>query len=545
MSWTGRWLAMLAAIGVGVLAFQLTAFYALNLAFGYPPDEHAHLSYVRDVVASGGLLPDYDAGKILDGRGNYLNHPFLYYAAMGAVARIAGLDPVLDFYDLRLLNAALVSFSLVLFFCSARRVGLSVGVSLIVSLACIAIPMFSVVAASINNDNFVYFGFSLFFLGVIGLFLAEDWRRRDVVLVALGGGVVFLTKATASIFVAVVMISLLIFCWRNIFKSRISGFVLKVVSALIILCAAYYFYVLIRYGSLFPKPSDLYAAGYGVMEFPGFAIFFLQTMLERFPVVMAHETISYLGWAERLALQIFVFSPTVFYVLLRVGGCVEPSRRRLLADVFVFALIVFFICHLVACFFVYKETGLTAGIQPRYYLYLFPAIWIVCIAAMREITFVFIVSFFFGAATIAYGGVMLNASGVVDASKGSAVIFNEINFLNEPSLDGVGYATGSFDELRYLSDGVLVKGWAASPVRSDAIVRVVFFYKNKYVGSGPVDGFRPDVARALGKSWLRKSGFNVLIRIDKAMDFCDIDILFEARSGLNYKIHNNGALCDK
>ena len=78
---------------------------AVSTPLGIPPDELAHISYIQDVV-DGAPIPDYGDGRIGNSeQRNYLAHPPLYYSALGALCRIADIDPTQSYKKLRMLSA--------------------------------------------------------------------------------------------------------------------------------------------------------------------------------------------------------------------------------------------------------------------------------------------------------------------------------------------------------------------------------------------------------------------------------------------------------
>src|SRR3546814_14384561 len=81
--WPAYWAGLLALF---VLCQSIGL--AVSITVGAPPDAMAHISYVKDTIAGGTLLPHYADGRIIrSDRKNTLIHPPLSYYAMGAFPR--------------------------------------------------------------------------------------------------------------------------------------------------------------------------------------------------------------------------------------------------------------------------------------------------------------------------------------------------------------------------------------------------------------------------------------------------------------------------
>ena len=74
-----------------------------------------------------------------------------------------------------------------------------------------------------------------------------------------------------------------------------------------------------------------------------------------------------------------------------------------------------------------------------------------------------------------------------------------------------GALRGFLDEASRRSHGVLVRGWAASPERSEIAARVVIFADGRFVYAGLPNARRPDVAHAFADPGLEASGFTYLL----------------------------------
>src|SRR5690606_8536596 len=196
--------ALAAALSLFVLLQCLVMAYSTPV--GVPPDEYAHLSYVDD-VAQGQLLPDYADGRIRGSdRGTYLAHPPLYYTAIGTIARVSGLDPFDDAKRLRLPGALLFAGGFFFWLLAAKAARVPPAGAVLATVAVCAIPMFSYVGGSINNDTLLYFGIGLFAHGFVREWVSGQRDRQAAAAIICGSVVVFLTKLTGAAFLVFLVV---------------------------------------------------------------------------------------------------------------------------------------------------------------------------------------------------------------------------------------------------------------------------------------------------------------------------------------------------
>src|SRR3546814_3522773 len=108
-------------------------------------------------------------------------HPPLYYSALGAFSRITDTDPFQGHVVLRILSACLVGAGFLFWLLAFRNFNLTLAAAVIGTLATFAIPMFTFVAGSINNDTLASLSVGLALFGLSRLRLQPDRDRKSVV----------------------------------------------------------------------------------------------------------------------------------------------------------------------------------------------------------------------------------------------------------------------------------------------------------------------------------------------------------------------------
>ena len=187
---------------LGAMVLLQALSMAVRVPLGAPPDEIAHISFIQNVIEAGNFLPDYAATTNIKGREfNALSHPPLFYSLNALLGRLFALSPLEDYIFFRCVNAGFVTVGFVLLMLGALRLKVDEIKLVALTMACLATPMFGYLAGSINNDNLVYLGVSLFFYGVMRSELLES-RFDGISGLALASGltIVALTKITGSAF---------------------------------------------------------------------------------------------------------------------------------------------------------------------------------------------------------------------------------------------------------------------------------------------------------------------------------------------------------
>lgn len=495
--------------------------YANRTPIGVPPDEWAHLTYVNEVVTGDRLIPAYSDSFVLPAntQKNYLGHPPLYYSALGFVGRLLHWNVVEDFIKYRLLSAAFVAFGLFLWALVARSFGYSRAWTIPLLLAVNAIPMFPYLAGSVNNDNLAYLAAAV---AVFGIVHTDRLPRASWYIGALGLGIALLTKATIALFLIVV------FCtWigQRFFSPRRDSLNNRhfIASAclVLLLTGGYYIYVYTTFGAFFPR-GELYARNEmpeGALHFVGFLGQFIGGMISGLPEILSHASTFPLAGAQMLR-GIFLLLLTL-PIVAWVWSMATPQRSEIdkLRDSILVAILVTLAAHILVVWAGYKHYGILAGVQPRYYNYLLPAIFIVAFQHYNKDRIVRMLLALFAICSIGLSIAVPPRVMKVEAARHAPppptpTLRFDIAPVEPRKLRGIGLAhapAGNIDELTRANGVVSVRGWAMDMRSTAAPARLDIYYNAIRVGSVKTGFARPDVASALNDENAQNSGFQFRI----------------------------------
>jgi hypothetical protein len=539
----------------------LNFFYGLhfvyNIRLGTPPDEIPHLSYINDSINSKYFIPDYESGRMIDSDDlNYLAHPPLYYSLAAAVSLFLDLEPYKNYHIFRIFSLAMVSLGV--FFISATAVNLKfkeLQLFLVMALA-VCIPNFYYIAASINNDNLSFLGTSILFYS-LSIFYTENQNsyKYGSIGVVVSFFILALTKANVALFSGIFLISWMLFSKFNFLRFFLSrGVVLLIFSSLMLLFG-YYLFVWNSFGKLFPSPKYVYEINpvESPMAFVEYLYQFLMLFVSRFSMAFGHQSYEvYNG----IMLKIFYFStllPLFVYPFFRIASKFLRYKLHVfsLFDSLYFSAIVLLGFHLVLGYQGYLQTGLIAAVQPRYYLFLFPMIWIptfYVLALYKYQRFLFIS---FSIPVLILFSVYLSSapreqtianfktpeSAKVTLTKLSSGQFYHLD------LPLLTYQVGSIDYIGHKNSYFAVQGWSFDNQKSKSPIYIHVFVNKKPLLRGKVSFARPDVAYALKNLSANFSGFNLkLINPDNRFEICSVDVLAEFDDG-NYSVLRHST-CD-
>lgn len=528
----------LAAI-LAVFTFCCAYFYAVEVPIGAPPDELAHLTYVKEVAEQGRLLPDYAGSTLMNSASkNYLNHPPLYYSALGVVGRVFDWEAVADYRKFRLVSALMVSAGVAFWSLAMVLWGWSPIKIIAVVAASAAVPMFSYLAGSVNNDNLAYLGVAITFFAISA---KSAWPRHAYYIGAVGIIIIMMAKATAIAFIVVFMAAWLALRWRA------GEVVLKhkhfrvATTIAVVVCAAYYLPTLLVHGELFPKAGHLY----GEMD-PGKTMGLLEysqafgaSMYQRLPIVMSHRSYAPLGSGQELVFYLMIGLPALAWLTCRPFS--PPGERRDLADAFVLALVGTVAIHIWEAFSGYRQTGLLAGIQPRYYSYALPAIFFIAFLDVPEYRLKRWLFAAFACASAACLALIppLAARSLVNNHSEVRPTAASLSFTNAASdtelikaTKAVGGGAGYVDEVVVRDGQISVRGWAIDTLTEHSASGVLFVHQERLIGIAPTGYARKDVARALDSAPARTSGFRVVIEsVPEGLEPCSILVLAQQQNG--------------
>jgi hypothetical protein len=526
------WLGTLA-----LCVFMQSAVLAYTTPLGAPPDELAHLSYVRDVAVSG-WIPDYAAGTIgSSSQLNYLSHPPLYYTVLGQLSDLLDVDPFADYRLLRLISAAFVGLGFLLCLLAARNVGVGFREISIATLATCAIPMFSYAAGSVNNDTLLYLGTGLFFYGASRALRHRRVDVRSVAWITSGCIITFLTKATASAFIVFAVAAYLLPDYRRLPSLLRNRNVLAIGAATAILCGAYYVFAALKFGAFMPKPRPLYPESppQEPMAPIVYAWRYLSIMWDRLPVIMSHDSLRPMRAFGIPFFQGMLLIPIAGWLIARNGAAARgvPTPITRASNAVVLAALATMILHVAYIYRAYLHSGLLAGMQPRYFAFLLPTLWLL-VFAMRPGPIL---------RSMVTGAFLLCA--IIAFWSSTPFVVAEQSAKRAAKLAAAGKsaakrATGAgvLDEMTLSAGTLKLRGWAFDIRNGSPAVAVRVLRDDVLLASVPVDGKRPDVAKALRNPAALDSGFEASIEgIPDDAKPCELQVAGQARSGELHWLH--------
>jgi hypothetical protein len=524
---------------------------ATHIPVGQPPDELAHISYVKDAISSRHAMPDYRNGKIINsGRSNYLGHPPLYYSMLGVAGKVFSLDPVRDYKWLRSISVVFVAAGFFFFVASARNLGVGPLPPLVMLAACCATPMYAYLAGSVNNDTLMYFGVALFTYGATRSRLEPGSvdLASGTALVA-GLIVAALTKATGATFLLFFAGLFLLLRPRRLPAMARDKGLLACALAAIAVCGAYYSLAWLAFGTPLPKPAPLYAlspptAPLGV---GAYVLKFVSAMWDRLPVVVSHASISPYSAATRWCFYTMFVAPIIGWGIARPGARKRDVDAGTLAmtDAFMLALFAMLAVHVVYVRNAYLHTGLLAGWQPRYYYFAIPFAWVPFFVMKPSPAWRTLVSGAFAVfACIAFWASVPTTLAVharTEAGKAAASRDRGSATSLAPPTTGQGIpvvvamrpgVAGHLDDLSVSAGTLRLRGWAFDPRASAPARRIWILAGDRYLGSIVPNAMRPDVGRALSEPRANASGFRMTIRgVPAGIRECNISVAAELSDG--------------
>ncbi|MGY0650761.1 DUF2142 domain-containing protein [Luteimonas sp. A537] len=502
---------------------------------GIPPDELAHLSYVRDAAGSG--LPDYAAGRIHDSaQANYLTHPPLYYTVLGAAAAAGGLDPFSAYVPLRAISALFATVAFALWLLLGRELGLRPGVQWLLALATAAVPMYGFLAGSVNNDTLAAVGPPLFLLGAAREFVSGRPGRSARIAMAAGLVVTVLTKATVAAFLVMFVAASLAPLWRQLpALLRRNAASLAWLGSASLLCAAWYAYARIAHGSFLPAPGTLYAAavpGDDPMVPARFAQRYAQIMFDRLGLVMSHAPFKPFTPTGDHVLQLMFVLPVLAWLFARPRAArrgVAPAVARA-TDAFGLAILGMALVHWYVTYVGYRASGLLAGLQPRYFLFLLPGLWMppFLLETRRRPRHLFAIAFT-ACAIVAFWSsaprLLADQTQAVAEARAAASVAAQ-------ATPPAARLQGHVDEVDVADGRARLRGWAFDTRCMCAVEAVVVQAGGRELGRVGTGMPRPDVATALGSVDAGTAGFEMVVEeVPAGNGACDLALTVEAADG--------------
>ena len=543
------------AVVLAIFVFLQALMMATQTPVGHPPDELAHLGYINDVISSNGLslLPDYAAGTILNSRdANYLTHPPLYYTMLGLVGRALSLDASDHVVVFRGISAGFMSAGFLFFILAARRWRIEWPVIVILTVALAAVPMFSYLAGSVNNDTLLYLGVAMALYGVSTSGISEQnhvrTRSGGVAFLFAGTSIAVLTKATGIIFLLSFFIAYIALERRKLLSVLQERSVQLGIFSLFLLAGGYFLFAWVFFGALFPAPGGLYEGRVveDPMSFLGYTGEFFRILWERLPIIMAH--LNFKPIPERILplFYLMVTLPPAAWLVVRLVPKLRRTDRGpiIIADAVMIAVIPFILVHALVGFRGYLETGLLAGLQPRYYVYLLPLLWMLFFAISRPGFFRLSVTgvFGFAALVVFWASVPFIQVKQYEAlfERSTPTVLSDTRggrerYVSLPVRESV---TGTVDVLTLEVGTLFARGWVFDRERRKSVRQVWILDRGRYVGATPARSLREDVERAYSDPLGRNSGFTIrILNLPEDARLCDITVLTEYEDGTFGELH--------
>ena len=341
-------------------------------------DEVAHVSYVAYLQHSGDTWPEFAKMPMLDPASfrfttdvNYLNHPSPYYLLLARLGPVLeGHPEALIFH--RLLNVALDTIGLAALIAIGLAAGLprSTFCAYVVPIVCI--PLLTLLAGTVSNDNPAFAGGAIAMLGAYQLLLSGS---RIWLLAALGGVVVASWAKFTGLLLAGGLVGgvLLWLLWRGRLPSR---WIAPIAVAALLACAPY-FALMAQYGS--PTPMTVgelakitkEAAQFGwdraehLGPFAYVSHFILEFTVEWMPPWKPRDTYFY-ALVIPLMSALCAYAGTVVAIRRVVSGKAAALDVLIVAGALAFAGTL--VIHVFFNYRLHVDYGWLSSAYPRYYL---------------------------------------------------------------------------------------------------------------------------------------------------------------------------------
>lgn len=523
---------------MAVLVFFTTCAYVRNVPLGQPPDEWAQLSYIADIVSGGPPIPDYADSVLLNsGQQNYLTHPPLYYTALGVAGKLLSWEPLRDYQSYRYASALMVAAGVFLWILIALRLGVGPIHAASLAVATLAIPMFPYLAGSVNNDNLCYLGVAIFFYGFVSL---PSRVKVSAYVCALGLSTVLLTKATGAVFLLA-----FVGIWCGLSRGDAHALIrnrhVRIAAILAtILCVGYFLPTWLAQHTFFPAPGAIYQERSAPADPIGFAAYlgvFSHVMLDRLPTIMSAHAFFPIPGDMNPLFYLMLGAPLLAWAVYRLFSSASPNRR--LADAFLLALMVTLCIHLGVVWQGYLQTGLYAGLQPRYYAYALPGIFLFPFVDGIDTRLKRGLFFVFGVAALALAAVIPPRASLAIASQQRAehaahlrapeILSGHPNWLPTAA---TATTAGFIDDVRTSGETARLSGWAVDAAGKHPARALWVFLGGHLIGTAQPASNRPDVVTALGSPQALRSGFMITVsHVPADLSPCDVSIRAEQDNG--------------
>ena len=334
---------------------------------------------VSDDIAARGDRPSFDdlgSDQASEIPNRMPQHPPLYYALIGGLLRIAtfvgaGALPFdATVWLLRTFTAVLVSAVPALAYLTAVRLTNSRTAGIAAAIVPLAIPQFTHIGSSVNNDGLLILlsaGLTL----LVARVLRGDESGRAAFLIGLVAGLALITKAFALVFPFWIVL-LYVMIWRRGMRWQIAATRIgQVAAAAFVAGGWWWFRNLAEFGRL---QSSLPAYNDSVDGFVTRPLWWIG----RFAVWITESFWGWMGWFEAKLPVLVIAAATLIIVVTLATAIVDWQGRNpitrgevlyLLSPTVLIGAIV-----IQRAYAVYADTGVTRGIQGRYFFPLIVAL---------------------------------------------------------------------------------------------------------------------------------------------------------------------------
>ncbi|MCD7981953.1 MAG: hypothetical protein LUF32_06520 [Clostridiales bacterium] len=373
---------------LGVLVYAVIQVIYYGKYVGNTPDEIAHISYIAYLLENKTLIPDFpnmptynlsDGVPVAtEGTINYLGHPPLYYWILTAVQMIVGGDTI-HLNLLRTVSAGMGFLGIAVFFgIGYRNIShKNPYIHLVYAAACISVPFITYEFCGINNDILSFLGVAVASWGILR-FAKKNRNTITFLLLSCGMFLTVFSKLTAGLVLVIVYLVYFIYvCLKEKSIKCILNKSCLVVIPFILVIAAYFGILYLRYGTVQPTLASMDFTYY---QKTGFYVKFSERS-----VMNIREYFNYywsnflLNWSD-IRSHIAIYKPTAWYgwnriIYLILLICPVCLIRRKKTDLDIFCLCTFggMLITMLMQFFnayhnIYFTAGYPGGFQSRYYL---------------------------------------------------------------------------------------------------------------------------------------------------------------------------------
>lgn len=259
-------ISTLPIIILGWFVFK-TAWLAVNVPPGFPPDEMFHIQLIEHYAKSDKLFFFNNASNTIERPlakharyGPYSELPYLYHLTIGKVAKLLGLNPY-EFDTIvliRVLSLLMVTLGLVACLRLFQLFGLSPLERSMALVIVSSLLMFSAQAAAVSYDSIFFLSTSVAFLLFVKLLGKFELSGFILLLSIIGFGC--LIKVSMLAFAACILLPLLPALLKRDYTTTVS--IARILLLMVLTLANLELYVgnLYQYGKLAPECQDIFSA---------------------------------------------------------------------------------------------------------------------------------------------------------------------------------------------------------------------------------------------------------------------------------------------